>query len=72
MRLTTDFEREHGLRPNLLYLSPDQVQHLREDFDPRFDLAAILRMLRMEVMIDRTILHPHIAWAQPAWRRRTG
>lgn len=72
LRLTTEFEREHGLRPNLLYLSPDQVQRLQADFDPRFDLRAIMRMLRMEVLIDRTIVHPHVAWVQTAARRRAG
>lgn len=72
VRLTTDFEREHGLRPNLLYLSQAHVRQLQEDFDPRFDLQTIMRMLRMEVLIDSAIVHPHVAWVQPAARKRAG
>ncbi len=72
IRLTTDFEREHGTKPTLLYLSPDQMRHLQQDFDPRFDLEAIMDMLGMEVLIDPAVLHPHVALVQPAARRRAG
>ena len=72
VRLTTDFERDHGLRPNLLYLSQAHVQRLQDDFDPRFDLQTIMQMLRMEVLIDSTVAHPHVAWVQPAACKRAG
>lgn len=72
VRLTTDFEHEHGLRPNLLYLNPTHLQRLQADFDERLDLHTILRMLRMEVLVDRAIAHPHVAWVQTAARRRAG
>lgn len=72
VRLLTEFEREHQLRPNLLYLSPEHLERLREDFDSRFDLQAIMRMLDMEVLVDDVIVHPHVAWVQPAARRRAG
>ena len=72
VRLTTEFEREHGLRPNLLYLNPEHLQRLQADFDPRFDLQVTMGMLRMEVLVDAGILHPHVAWTQPAAQRRAG
>lgn len=56
----------------MLYLNPAQLQQLREDFDPRFDVQAIMSMLHMEVVVDRAVLHPHAAWTQPAVRRRAG
>ncbi len=72
IRLTAEFEREHGTKPTLLYLSPDQLRYLQQDFDPRFDLETIMNMLGMVILIDPTVLHPHVALVRPAARRRTG
>lgn len=70
MRLVSEFEREHDLRPNLLYMNDEHVRHLQQSFARRYDLAAIMRMLQMEILIDTDIVHPRVAWVQLAAARR--
>lgn len=70
VRVTQEFEQEHGKRPNLLYLNPEHVVHLQRGFDDCYDLAAIMRMLNMELLIDQGAVHPHVAWVAPAAAKR--
>ena len=68
-RLVTCFEREHGLRPNLLYINQDHLQHLKFSFDESYSMSQIMDMFKMEVIIDPGSVHPHVCWAQVAQRR---
>lgn len=67
-RLVTGFEREHGMRPNLLYINPDHCQKLKSSFDQRFTMSEIMDMLKLEVIIDSGSVHPHVCWTQAADR----
>ena len=67
-RLVNSFEREHGIHPNLLYLNPVQSEYLKSSFDESYSLAQIMQILRMEMIIDSEIMHPHVAWVQAAHR----
>ena len=68
-RLARQFEHAHQVRPNLLYLNPEHLEHLRESFaDPR-DMGKILELLQMELIIDREVVHPHVAWSARLLRR---
>lgn len=66
MRLVDNFQHEHGCRPNLLYLNTVQVQHLKANFSDEFSLQNLCNMLEMELVIDREVIHPHVAWVQSA------
>jgi len=68
-RLAMNFEHEHGLRPNLLYINPGHMAQLKETFPDPADFANILRLLEMELIIDREIIHPQVAWASAARQR---
>ena len=68
-RLAMNFENEHDLRPNLLYLNPEHMTRLKETFPDPADFANILRLLEMEIIIDREIVHPQVAWASAARQR---
>ncbi|MHB8744909.1 MAG: hypothetical protein ACYC7I_00060 [Gammaproteobacteria bacterium] len=68
-QLAVSFERDHGLRPNRLYLNPTHLAYLKETFPDPSDFANILRLLEMELIIDREIVHPQVAWASAAHRR---
>ena len=65
-RVVTGFEREHGMRPNLLYINQEHLQHLKDSFDERISISQIMNMLKMEVIVDQSSVHPHVCWAQAA------
>jgi hypothetical protein len=65
-RLTRQFELEHGIRPNLLYLNHFHAEHLKSAFDEDYSMAQIRDVLGMEVIIENDIVHPRMAWAQAA------
>lgn len=65
-RLTRQFELEHGIRPNLLYLNHFHAEHLKSAFDEHYSMAQIRDVLGMEVIIEHGIAHPRMAWTQTA------
>jgi len=67
-RLVVSFEREHGMRPNLLYINPLHIQHLKASFDEQYSMCEIMEMLKLEVIIDPGSTHPHVCWTQVAHR----
>jgi hypothetical protein len=60
-RLVREFEAEHGLRPNVLYLNVDHFHRLRQDFIDPEDIEGIMNRLGMEIVIDKAALHPHLS-----------
>lgn len=68
-RLVSGFEQEHGIHPNLLYLNRVHCEHLKSSFDESLSLGQIMEMLRMEMIVDPEIMHPHVGWTQAAHRK---
>jgi hypothetical protein len=66
-RLATDFEREHGYRPNLLYISPHHFQSLRHDLASIQGLGELVRFLGMEIVIEPEACHPHLCFSRGMW-----
>lgn len=69
-RLVRDFEKEHGIPPNLLYLNPVHMHFLREQMSSDKQLDQIVNLLDMEIIITQEAIHPHVSWTQPAWQRK--
>ena len=69
-RLARDFEKEHGVPPNLLYLNPTHLQFLRAQLDETWPLDNIVNLLGMEIMVSSEVVHPHVVWTQLAWHRQ--
>ena len=67
-RLVRGFEQEHGIHPNLIYLNLEHIEYLKAAFDARYSLQQIMSMLHMEMIIDHSIVHPHVAWTHTAQR----
>ena len=67
-RLVSEFEREHGIHPNLLYLNDKHAEYLQQSFSNGFRLHSIMKFLQMELIIDKSIAHPHVAWTHTAQR----
>ena len=70
-RLIRDFELEHGVHPNLLYLNRFHAEHLKTAFNAEFTMPQILEVLGMELIIEDDITQPHVAWTQTASRAAT-
>ena len=66
-RLATDYEREHGHRPNLLYISPLHYQSLRHDLASIQGLGELVRFLGMEIVIEPEVSHPHVSYSRAEW-----
>ena len=67
-RLVSDFEHEHGIHPNLLYLNQFHSEHLKTAFAEDFSLPRIMQLLDMELVIENDIMHTHVAWTHSAQR----
>lgn len=68
-RLISDYEHEHGIHPNLLYLNKLHSEHLAMAFTKNFSLPSIMQLLNMELVIENDIMHPHVAWSHIAQRK---
>ena len=61
-RLVEHYHREHGLHPNLLYLSPGHYNKLLECLPEMKDQEEVSRFLMMQVVISPEVVHPYVAW----------
>lgn len=68
VKLASEFEREHGHRPNLLYMNPQHFQILRQELAGIPGLGELVRFLGMEVVIEQAICHPHLSYSRIEWR----
>ena len=67
-RQICDFENQHGILPNLLYINEEHAEHLKDSVAEEFTLQQIAELLQLEVIINQEVLHPHVAWTQSAIR----
>lgn len=65
-RLVREFEREHGIQPNLLYLNRFHAENLKASFDQDYCLAQTMELLSMELVIENEMTHPRVVWSQVA------
>lgn len=68
VRLVSSFEKEHGFRPNLLYINRAHSEHLKDAFDEKFSFSHIAKMLQMEIIVVPDATHPYVAWTQVGHR----
>ena len=68
-RLIRNFEKDHGIHPNLLHLNPEHIEHLKKAFEESISLHDIMRLLEMELVVEFDNIHPHVAWTNIAQER---
>jgi len=74
-RLVELYHREHGLHPNLLYLSPWHYRKLLECLPEMRSQEEVSKFLMMQIVINPEASHPYVAWlpgnagANPAQER---
>ena len=64
LRIIDEFKREHGCQPNLLYLNEFHLNHLKSGFAEDFSVALMCELFQLELIVDREVIHPHVAWTQ--------
>jgi hypothetical protein len=67
--LVFEFERQHGFRPNVVYLSGSHLDHLRRNLEGVVVPGGLSRILGMEMVVTSDIVHPHVAWVEQRWSR---
>ena len=68
-RLIRDFEQQHGIQPNLLYLNELHAKHLKAGFAEQYSYQAIRDLLQMELIISKETIHPHVAWSSTVHKK---
>ncbi len=68
VRLVQEFEQEHGVHPNLLYLNEQHLQHLQEGLREGNNLQRVRDILHMDIVLTRESVHPHVLWTQTAYQ----
>jgi len=59
--LSRNYERSHGVKPNVLYINLSHFEHLRQEFSDPDDVEAIRRLLGMNILITPEAMHPHLS-----------
>ena len=62
-RIFVDFECQHGIAPNLLYLNYQHFEQLRNSLPGLRDTSELLRRLDMELILQNDVRHPRVAWS---------
>ena len=62
-RIASEFERRHGVAPNLLYLSYPHFEQLKLALPGLESMAELLGKLHMELVLQRDNAHPRVAWS---------
>lgn len=62
-RQVRDFERQHGVHPNLLYLNQHHLRNLEQTFSSNIDLQGIMDFLEVVLIVDKNTVHPRVAWS---------
>jgi len=65
-----NFQNSHGVLPNVLYLNNEHYQRLLGAYDASMSVMGITQHLQLELVIDATAIHPHVAWVYSAQYRR--
>lgn len=69
--LAHDFERSHGYRANLLYISQSHFDALRQQLNEIQDLAKLTQFLGMDIVLSEEATHPHVVWQPIEWTKIT-
>jgi hypothetical protein len=69
-RIAREFERCHGVTPNLLYLSYGHFEKLSQALSGLRQTGTLIGALDMQIILQRDVAHPRVGWS-PA-RAREG
>lgn len=62
-RIARQFERHHGVVPNLLYLNYRHFDQLRKALPGLQSNEKLLRQLGLQLILQNDRVHPGVAWS---------
>lgn len=68
-RLIRDFEQEHEIHPNLIYLNKFHFENLMNAFSETYSLQDITDILHVKLIVNPDITHPQVSWSHIAEER---
>jgi len=66
-RLTNSYQKQHGYRPNLLYLNTAQLELLKEQISEP-DIEIVSQLIGMEIILISDNKKAYVSWAQISWK----
>lgn len=71
IQIASQFELEHGYRPNVLYINPQHFKSLQSALSEIKGLDALTQFLGMEIVLSNESRQPHLAWSSIEWKNAT-
>jgi len=62
-RIASEFERRHGVAPNLLYLNYQHFDQLGKVLPGLKTDEKLLRQLGLQIILENDRIHPGVAWS---------
>jgi hypothetical protein len=62
-RIASEFERRHGVAPNLLYLNYQHFDQLRDVLPGLESNKKLLRQPGLQLILQNDRVHPGVAWS---------
>jgi len=62
-RIASEFERRHGVAPNLLYLNYQHFDQLRKALPGLQSNEKLLHRLGLQLILQNDRVHPGVAWS---------
>lgn len=59
--LVSVYEKDHGLRPNLVYMNETHYGYLREEMPGIWDHNDVVSMLGIDIALSDEAIRPHVA-----------
>ncbi len=61
VNLVQNYEVDHGLRPNVVYMNETHYSYLREELPGVRDHHEVVRILGVDIALADDVLHPQVA-----------
>ncbi len=68
IQIANQFEREHGHRPNILYLNPQHFKSLQNSLSEIKGLEALTCFMGMEIVLLPESPQPCLGWSATEWK----
>ena len=59
--LVSNYEQDHGMRPNLVYMNETHYGYLREEMPGVWDHDDVVSLLGIDIALSDIAIRPHVA-----------
>jgi len=67
-QVAKNFEKEHGISPNLLFMNYAHLECLKQQLDDPYDFNSVLVFLGMELILQDHAVNPSVSWSKTPWK----